>query len=133
MKYLIALSLAFIATALRGWAQRAVSLTTRGDAADSGFDSTRLQRLDDVIQDHVDRKQIAGAIAFIARDGKTVHQRAYGMQDIEGARPMTADAIFRIASMSKAVTSVAVMILYEEGKFRLHDPVSKFIPAFAKS
>jgi CubicO group peptidase (beta-lactamase class C family) len=132
MKLTIGLCLAFIAMTLPGLAQSAVSLTTRGDAAESGFDATRLQRLDDVIQDHVDRKQIAGVIAFIARDGKTVHQRAYGMQDIESARPMTADAIFRIASMSKAVTSVAVMILYEEGKFRLHDPVSKFIPEFAK-
>lgn len=104
-----------------------------GDAATLGFDPARLQRLDTVIQDHVDRKQIAGGIMFIGRDGKTAHLRTYGMQDIEGARPMAPDAIFRIASMSKAVTSVAVMMLYEEGRFRLHDPVSKFIPGFGKS
>jgi CubicO group peptidase (beta-lactamase class C family) len=104
-----------------------------GDPAALGFDPVRLQRLDAVIQDHVDRKQIAGGIMFIARDGQTAHQRAYGMQDIEAARPMAPDAIFRIASMSKAVTSTAIMLLYEEGKFRLHDPVSKFIPGFAKS
>jgi CubicO group peptidase (beta-lactamase class C family) len=103
------------------------------DASALGFDAVRLQRLDAAIQDHVDRKQIAGGIMFIARDGKTAHQRTYGMQDIEAGKPMAPDAIFRIASMSKAVTSVAVMMLYEEGKFRLHDPVSKFIPAFAKS
>lgn len=111
----------------------ALSSVATTQASDLGFDPTRLQRLDAVIQDHVDRKQIAGGIMFIARDGETAHQRTYGMQDIEGARPMSPDAIFRIASMSKAVTSVAVMMLYEEGKFRLHDPVSKFIPGFAKS
>ena len=104
-----------------------------GDPAALGFDPARLQRLDALIQDHVERKQIAGGIMFIARDGQTAHQRTYGLQDIEAARPMAPDAIFRIASMSKAVTSVAVMLLYEEGKFRLHDPVSKFIPGFAKS
>ena len=104
-----------------------------GDAAALGFDPVRLQRLDAVIQDHVDRKQIAGGIMFIARDGKVAHQRTFGLQDVERARPMAPDAIFRIASMSKAITSVAVMMLYEEGKFRLHDPISKFIPAFAKS
>jgi CubicO group peptidase (beta-lactamase class C family) len=103
------------------------------DAAALGFDPSRLQRLDALIQDHVDRKQIAGGIMFIARDGQTAHQRTYGFQDLEAARPMAPDAIFRIASMSKAVTSVAIMLLYEEGKFRLHDPVSKFIPGFAKS
>src|SRR4051812_11870679 len=67
------------------------------DVAAMGFDPVRLQRLDAVIQDNVDRKQIAGGIMFIARDGKTVHQRTYGMQDIEAARPMAPDAIFRIA------------------------------------
>jgi CubicO group peptidase (beta-lactamase class C family) len=98
-----------------------------------GFDPTRLELLNAVIQDHVDRKQIAGGIMYIARDGHTVLQRAYGMQDIESARPMALDAIFRIASMSKAVTTTAVMMLYEEGKFRLHDPVAKFIPGFKNS
>ena len=104
-----------------------------GDAAALGFDPTRLQRLDALIQDHVERQQIAGGIMYIARDGRTAHQRTFGMQDIESARPMASDAIFRIASMSKAVTSIAVMILYEEGKFRLHDNVGKFIPGFRKS
>lgn len=103
------------------------------DPAALGFDPARLQRLDAVIQDHVERKQIAGGIMFIARDGQTAQLRTYGMQDIEAARPMAPDAIFRIASMSKAVTSVAVMMLYEEGRFRLNDPVSKYIPAFRNS
>jgi CubicO group peptidase (beta-lactamase class C family) len=67
---------------------------------------------------------------FIARDGRPAHFKAYGQQDVEGGRTMAPDAIFRIASMSKAVTSVAVMMLYEEGKLMLHDPVAKFIPEF---
>ncbi len=104
-----------------------------GDAATLGFDPVRLQRLDAVIQEEVDRKQIAGGIIYVARDGQTAHLRTYGMQDVEAARPMAPDAIFRIASMSKAITSVAVMMLYEEGKFRLHDPISKFIPGFRNS
>jgi CubicO group peptidase (beta-lactamase class C family) len=104
-----------------------------GDAASLGFDPTRLQRLDAVIQDHVDRKQIAGGIVYVARDGKIAHQKSFGWRDVEAARPMAPDTIFRIASMSKAVTTVAVMMLYEEGKFRLHDPVSNFIPGFKNS
>ena len=104
--------------------------TASGEAAALGFDPVRLQRLDAVIQENVDRKQIAGGVMFIARDGRTAHLRAYGFQDIERATPMATDAIFRIASMSKAVTTVAVMMLYEEGKFMLHDPIEKYIPAF---
>lgn len=107
--------------------------TRAGDAAALGFDPIRLRRLDTVIQDHVDRKQIAGGIMYVARDGQTAHLKTYGQQDLEAARPMAPDAIFRIASMSKAVTSVAVMMLYEEGRFRLNDPVSKFITAFRNS
>jgi CubicO group peptidase (beta-lactamase class C family) len=104
-------------------------------AADSaatrlGFDPVRLQRLDGVIQDQVDRQQIAGGVMLIARDGQTAHLRAYGKQDVDLGRAMTTDAIFRIASMSKAVTSVAVMMLYEEGRFMLRDPIDRFIPSF---
>lgn len=126
-------SMALIASALANRAPAAPATAPATDAAALGFDPVRLQRLDAAIQEQVDRKQIAGGIMFIARDGKTAHQRTYGMQDIEGARTMAPDAIFRIASMSKAVTTVAAMILYEEGKFRLHDPVSKFIPGFKNS
>lgn len=98
-----------------------------------GFDPVRLKRLDDLIQGHVDRGQIAGGVMFIARDGQTAHLRAYGQQDVEAGKAMAPDVIMRIASMSKAVTTVAVMMLYEEGKFMLHDPVEKYIPAFRGS
>lgn len=107
--------------------------TSPASASELGFDETRLARLDRVIQEHVEQSKVAGAIMYIARNGQTAHLKAFGMQDIENKVPMAPDAIFRIASMSKALTTVAVMMLYEDGKFLLHDPVSKFIPAFGKS
>ena len=98
-----------------------------------GFSVERLGRLDAAIQDNVDRHQIAGAVMFVARNGQTAHFKAYGLQDIEAGKPMAPDAIFRIASMSKAVTTVAALMLYEEGRFMLNDPVAKYLPAFANS
>lgn len=95
-----------------------------------GFSAERLARLDGMIQDHIDRGQLAGGVVYIARHAQIAHLKAYGQQDIAAGKPMPTDAIFRIASMSKAVTSIAVMMLYEEGKFLLHDPVSNYIPEF---
>jgi CubicO group peptidase (beta-lactamase class C family) len=104
-----------------------------GDPASAGFDATRLTRLDAVIQAQVDQKKIGGVVLYVMRDGKEVRHRAYGQRDIEAGDTMKTDAIFRIASMSKAVTTTAVMMLYEEGKLMLHDPVSKYIPEFKNS
>ncbi len=98
-----------------------------------GFSPERLKRLDNVMEASVAHHEIAGGVMFVARNGKIVKLQPYGMQDIEAGKPMQADTIFRIASMSKAVTTVAIMMLYEEGHFLLHDPVSKYIPAFANS
>lgn len=120
----------FIALAL------AATSVGAGDVTDEvalGFDPARLDRLDGLFRDHIDRRLMSGAVLYVARDGQQVRLKAFGQQDIEGRVPMRPDTIFRIASMSKAVTSVAVMMLYEEGKFLLHDPVSKYIPAFAHS
>lgn len=113
-------------------AQRPAGAAT-GEAAALGFDPVRLKRLDALIQDNVDRQLIAGGVMLIQRDGRTAHLRAYGKQDIEAGTAMAPDAIMRIASMSKAITTVAVMMLYEEGKFLLHDPIEKYIPAFKGS
>lgn len=96
----------------------------------AGVSSDRLKRLDAVMEDYVRERRIAGAVTYIARHGKIIHQRAYGMQDVEAGKRMDPDTLFRIASQSKAVTSVAVMMLVEEGKVRLADPVAKFLPAF---
>jgi CubicO group peptidase (beta-lactamase class C family) len=109
------------------------SLHAAATPAALGFAPDRLQRLDAVVQDHVDRRQLAGAVVLIQRHGQPAHFKAYGLQDLEAGKPMPTDAIMRIASMSKAVTSVAVMMLYEEGRLLLHDPLSKYLPAFSKS
>jgi CubicO group peptidase (beta-lactamase class C family) len=90
----------------------------------------RLDRLHRGMQGFVDRNEAGGIVTLIARDGKVVDLHAVGFQDKEAKTPMRTDTIFRIASMTKPITSVAVMMLYEEGKLFLTDPVSKFIPAF---
>lgn len=95
-----------------------------------GFDTGRLTRIDSVLQRAVDRSEIGGAVALVLKDGETVYEKAFGWADREANRRMTPDAIFRIASQTKALTSVAAMSLVEEGKLSLDDPVSRFIPAF---
>ncbi len=95
-----------------------------------GLSSERLERIDKVMQQYVDEGRIAGAVTLVARRGKVAHLGTYGMADIEAGKPMQANTIFRIASMSKPIVSVAAMTLYEEGRFQLDDPVSKFIPEF---
>jgi CubicO group peptidase (beta-lactamase class C family) len=103
------------------------------DPAALGFDTGRLQRLDTVIERDIQAGRLAGAVMLLKRDGQDVVFKAYGPMDIENKVPMRTDAIFRIASMSKAVTTVAALMLYEEGRFLLNDPVSKFIPEFSHS
>jgi CubicO group peptidase (beta-lactamase class C family) len=96
-----------------------------------GFSSERLDRLHALMQQAVDNHQVAGVVTILARHGKVVDSRAYGMRNIETKTPMTADTIFRDYSMSKPITGVAMMILYEEGKWLPSDPISKYIPEFA--
>jgi CubicO group peptidase (beta-lactamase class C family) len=98
-----------------------------------GIDSGRLDRLHAAMKGFVDRKEVSGIVTLVSRDGKIADLHAVGLADIEKNVPMKADAIFRIASMTKPVTSVAIMMLYEENKLFLTDPVSKFIPAFKNS
>jgi len=98
---------------------------------DVGLSSTRLRRINPIMQRYVDERMCAGGVTFIARRGQIAHCECFGMMDIAAEKPMQPDAIFRIYSMSKPITSVAMMMLYEEGAFRLSDPVSKFIPEFA--
>ena len=90
----------------------------------------RLMRIDRMIRQAIDSGWIAGAAGFIARDGKIVYNKAFGLSDIENKKPMEPSTIFRIASQTKAITSTAVMMLFEEGKFLLDDPISKYIPEF---
>jgi len=95
-----------------------------------GFSSQRLLRLTEAFQAEVDKGAIPGAVVLVARKGKVAYFEAIGFQNRENGRPMRTDAIFRIASMSKPITSVAVMMLVEEGKIQLLDPVSHYLPEF---
>ena len=96
-----------------------------------GFSSDRLGRLDRTMQDLVDRKIFAGMVTALARHGKVIDFKTYGKQTLESGAVMQRDTIFRCASMTKPVTAVAMMILYEEGKWRPEDPLAKYIPEFA--
>ncbi|HTM31846.1 MAG TPA: serine hydrolase domain-containing protein [Vicinamibacterales bacterium] len=97
------------------------------------IDAGRLARLDPVLQEFVDKNQIAGAVALVLQDGKPVYDKAFGWRDKEAGVKMTTDSLFRIASQTKAITSVAVLMLMEEGRIGLMDPVSRFIPAYEKT
>ena len=95
-----------------------------------GVSAERLERIRPVMQGYVDDGRIAGILTVVARRGKIVHFETVGTRDVENNKPIEADTIFRIHSMSKPITSVAVMMLYEEGHFQLNTPVSDFIPEF---
>ena len=126
-------------------AAMAVTVGLRGAAADLpemdgvptaeaetvGMSSERLERIDQVMQGYIDRDETAGVVTLVARKGKVVHFSALGERDAESGAPMTHDSIFRIASMTKPIASVALMMLYEEGHFQLRDPISKWLPEFS--
>jgi CubicO group peptidase (beta-lactamase class C family) len=97
----------------------------------NGVAPDRLARIDRFLQAYVDSGRVGGAVALVLRDGQPIYQKSVGWLDRESSRPMTQDAIFRIASQSKAITSTAILMLVEEGKIALGDTVSRFIPAFA--
>ena len=99
----------------------------------SALSADRVGRIDRLLQEYVDDHRISGAVTLVLRDGRPIYERAVGWSDKEAGRRMTRDTIFRIASQTKAITSVAVLSLMEEGKVGLTDPVSRFIPAFAST
>ena len=98
-----------------------------------GVSSERLTRIDDLFQEYVDNEWYAGVSAIVARKGKVVYYKASGYDDFKLKVPLKKDAIFRIASQTKAITSVAAMMLWEQGKFVLNDPISKYLPEFKES
>jgi len=113
-------------------AARAQALTqTRPESV--GLSSERLARLGRQLDEYAEKKQLAGGVALVARKGQVAYVKAFGQRDIEAGAPMREDSIFRIASQSKAVISVAAMILQEEGKLLTTDPVGKYIPEFAET
>ena len=93
-----------------------------------GFSSDRLQRIHELMQRNIDQGNFAGAVTLVARNGRVAHFEAHGLMDLDTKKPMEKNAIFRIMSMTKPIVGVSILMLLEEGKIRLNDPVSKFIP-----
>ncbi len=129
MKSVLRLANFLLLVLLTGSAFAADLPTARPESV--GMSTQRLGRLKSEMQGLVDRNQLAGVVTMVAKDGKVVEFEAAGKRDLESAAPMQKDSIFRIYSMSKPITGVAMMLLFEEGKWQLNDPVSKHIPEFA--
>jgi CubicO group peptidase (beta-lactamase class C family) len=108
----------------------AVAAVPTGKPEDVGLSGERLQRINQVIQRYIDAKEISGAVTVVSRRGRLAYFEAQGLMDVERSVPMRKDGIFRMASMTKPVVGTAIMMLLEEGKLRLADPVSRFIPEF---
>jgi CubicO group peptidase (beta-lactamase class C family) len=106
------------------------TVLSQSEPADVGMSEERLMRIDAMLTEAIAQDEIPGAVALVARNGKIVYYKAFGMADNETGRSLQPNDIFRIASQTKAITSTAVMMLWEEGKFSLDDPISKFIPEF---
>jgi CubicO group peptidase (beta-lactamase class C family) len=115
---------------LLAYAQTPPSGLPMADPESVGMSAERLQRIDAFTQRYIDDEMVAGTVTLVARRGKVVHFSAQGMKDVERNQPMTTDTIFRMASMTKPIASVALMMLYEEGYFQLDDPISDWLPEF---
>jgi len=109
---------------------RVAAETTAVKPEDVGLSSERLARITEMMKRHIAAGEISGGVTLVARHGRIAHFEATGVTDVESKKPMTKDAVFRIASMTKPVTGVAIMMMMEEGKLRITDPVSKYIPSF---
>jgi CubicO group peptidase (beta-lactamase class C family) len=124
--------LSFVIVLVQYTSLSAQTTLTPGLPEQNHFSAERLKRIDQLVQQYIDSNWISGAIAIVAKDGKIVYHKAIGYDDKEKNKPLQKDAIWRIASQTKAITSVGVMMLYEDGKLLLDDPISKYIPAFRK-
>jgi CubicO group peptidase (beta-lactamase class C family) len=100
---------------------------------DVGFSAKRLEQIAPLVKRHIDAGELTGAVTLVARRGKVVHLEAHGQMDVEAKKAMQTGTLFRMASMTKPVTAVAILMLMEEGKLILADPVSKFIPEFGNA
>jgi CubicO group peptidase (beta-lactamase class C family) len=105
----------------------------RSDPAQLGLSSQKLERLSRVLDQYVADKRLGGGVALVARHGRIAYLHPFGMRDVEAKSPMQADAIFRIASQTKALVSVGIMLLLEDGQLLLGDPVGKYIPQYMKT
>lgn len=123
------LILLLLTIASAGTAQTATVVT---NPVDVELDPQRLTRIDQLINDYIREQKIPGAVAIVVRNGKTAYLKAFGVSDVGTKNAVRSDDIFRIASQTKAITSLAVMMLFEEGKFLLDDPISRYIPQFSE-
>ena len=123
---IISLVLCTLGAAVLAWPLSAVAPTAKPEEV--GLSAERLKRVTDLMQRHIDAHTFSGAVTLVARRGRVAHVETQGVMDVESKKPMQKDAIFRIMSMTKPVVGVAVLMMLEEGKVRLTDPVSKFIP-----
>ena len=134
MKHLLIALLFLLSSTLQaqtGTASAVLPFTGKEGAPESaGMSSARLQQIDKLFQESINKGWMAGASTIIIRNSKIVYHKATGYNDVDTKTPLKRDAIFRIASQTKAITSIAVMMLYEEGKLLLDEPVSKYIPEF---
>ncbi len=130
-RYVITLFLLFAFIADAYPQGKSLKILSPGTADEGGFSASRLTRLDTGMSNWVKNKWVNGSVALIARHGKVIFYKAYGYNDIDTKAPLPKDGIFRIASQTKAITTVAALMLWEEGKFSFDDPVSKYIPTFA--
>ena len=129
----IAATLAIVsALALTGWLHAAESSLPMANPEEVGLSSVRLVRINELIQRHIDAGEISGAVTLVARRGHVAHFEAHGRTAFEGGVATARDAVFRIASMTKVITGVAVRMMVEEGKLRITDQVSQYIPEFAR-
>ena len=125
-RLLLASASALAVMSLVAQTPHAAGPTTRPE--DAGLSSERLQRVAELVQRHIKAGSFSGAVTLVARNGRIVHHEAYGLMDLEAKKPMVKDGIFRIMSMTKPVIGVSIMMMIEEGKVRLQDPISKFVP-----
>lgn len=109
---------------------QAQTLSPAGNNPVNGVSKERITKLDAMLEEAISEEQVPGLVALVVKDGKVVYHEAKGLSDVALGKKMEKNTIFRIASQTKAITSTAVMILWEEGKFRLDDPISKYIPEF---
>jgi CubicO group peptidase (beta-lactamase class C family) len=122
------LLLAVLCAAVLAWPLTAAAPTAKPEEV--GFSAERLKRISELMQRHIDARNFSGAVTLVARHGRVAHHEAHGLMDLESKKPMQKDSIFRIMSMTKPVVGVAVLMMMEEGKVRLNDPISRFIPEF---
>lgn len=127
---ILGLLLGIATTAVVASASLAQPVLPQGDAKSAGMSTARLAILDAGIQAEIDKGTVAGVVVAVARHGHVVHNKAYGYADLATHKPMRKDGLFRLYSMTKAVASVALLTLYEQGRFQLNDPLELYIPSF---